>query len=152
MAGGGEAMVVVVDVVVVVSGAEIVVVEEVVGKVEVVVVVVVSVLGTVEVDVEVAMAVSVLGPAGKPCVLLVVVVSEGATVAVTASSGVSGASGIAGLLFPLSGEQFAASNTVAVMAIMTIFNLRFLPNSQMHCFQSCCFLRFEIFQNQLGKR
>ena len=125
-------MVVVIDVVVVVfAGAEVVVTEEVVGRVEVVVVVVVSVLGTVEVDVEVAMAVSVLGAAGKPCVSLVVVVSEGATVSVTASSRVSGVAGIAGLLFPLSGEQFAASNTVAVIAMMTIFTLCFLPNSQM---------------------
>ena len=132
------------------------------GAVEVVVVVVVGgisevsgeeeVVGAAEVEVEVAVVVAVAGEAGRSCVSLVVVASDGATVAVTASSGVSGASGIAGLLFPLSGEQFAASNTVVVMAMMTIFNLRFLPNSQMHCFQPCCFLRFEIFQNQLGKR
>ena len=131
-------VVVVVDVVVVVvaGAAEVV---------EVVVVVSVSevsgeeeVVGAAEVDVEVAVVVAVAGEAGRSCVSLVVVASDGAAVAVTASAVVGVASEPPS---PLSSDEHAAANKIAATHTARMFlKISFLANF-MYCAQ---FLVFRI--------
>ena len=139
-------VVIVVDVVVVVfAGAVEVVVVVVVGEAEVVVVLVVvfgmavvSVLEAAEVDVEVAVVVAVAGEAGRSCVSLVVVASDGAAVALTASAVVGVASEPPS---PLSSDEHAAANKIAATHTARMFlKISFLANF-MYCAQ---FLVFRI--------
>ena len=99
-----------------VSGIEVVVVEEVVGR--------------VEVDVEVAMVVSMLGAAGRLCVSLVVVVSGNAGEAVPAFCAVGVVSDLSPswLSFSLD-EHAAASRITATHTARMFLNTSFLTDS-----------------------
>ena len=126
-------------VVVVVVNVVVVVVAGAAEVVEVVVVVSVSevsgeeeVVGAAEVDVEVAVVIAVAGEAGRSCVSLVVVASDGAAVAVTASAVVGVASEPPSPL-SLSSDEHAAANKIAATHTARMFlKISFLVNF-MYC-------------------
>ena len=104
------------------------------GAVEVVVVVVVGgisevsgeeeVVGAAEVEVEVAVVVAVAGEAGRSCVSLVVVASDGAAVVVTSAAKVGVASKPSASLSPC--EHAAANKITATHTARILLKIRFL--------------------------
>ena len=141
MAGGGEVVVVVVVIDVVVAGATEVVVVVVVGKPEVgagdsKVSGEEEVVGAAEVDVEIAVVVAVAGEAGRSCISLVVVASDGAAVAVTASAVVGVASEPPSPLSLLSDEQDPANKIAATHTAEISLNISFLADFMYYSYLS----------------